>query len=551
MKARHPIASSGQSIPIQNGRRGGSTLLELLLAVSIAGVVAAGIQSSIFVAMKSLPSSTGIAQSSIQSGRTIDQIATELESAIYITEHTATTLGFTLPDRTGDGIPERVRYAWTGVAGGPLTRQYNGGTVVTLAPSANLFTLTPNYTTVSETYTGLAGEDAVESLLIDYSTGTSTSNKNVTSSTSMGQYFTMTLPANAYAWRPTRVQFMAKKSSSNAVTQVQMRPASGSMTPTSTILEQYTLADTSLTSSYAFQSFSFTTLSPIAPGGGICLVLARQSGTTSMVAQDNSGAGELSGLSSWSYSSSKALNCQLFGKLSRSGIPNSYNSNYLTSMGIALRISPTASVLQTTGAALNHPELLSGKWELKFDQTPTTVDMNGDATADWVVHGGGTFNANSLVNGIWTTSGTLLDTAPGNDFAKTTIVDLRLQNTTTGGNGATFAINALRSGTTCAPILAYLKLQADGTQTLTVSKKTNDSTTQTLVNVTGLPGSAVDLHLIIDPIAAAVCIKANGVERGTFAVTRFNSSDASRTVTIGASGSTARFSYASIRVLEQ
>jgi hypothetical protein len=532
-------------------RRRGSTLMELVLSASVAGVVAIGIQSSIFVAMKSLPSSTGNAQSSIQASKLMDQVATELESAIYITEHTATTLGITLPDRNGDGIAERVRYAWSGISGGALTRQYNGGTLVALAGSVNLFTLTPTYASVSETYTGLAGEDPVESLLIDHSTGTSTGNKNVSTSSSYGQYFTMTLPANAYAWRPTRVQFMAKKSSSPAITQVQMRTASTSLTPTTTVLEQYTLADTALTNSQVFQSFNFTTLTPISPGGGICLVLARQSGSTSLVAQDNTGAGELSGLTTWSYSSSKSLNCQLYGKLSRSGQPNSYNSNYLTSMGIALQISSSASVLQTTGIALNHPELLTSKSELKFDQNPTTVDINGDATPDWIVHGGGSFNASTVAGGVWTTTGTLLDTAPGNDFAKTTIVDLRMQNTTIGGNGATFTINALRSGSTCAPILVYLKLQSDGTQTLTVSKKTSDSVTQTLVSVTGLPNQPVDLHLIIDPIAAAVCIKANAVERGTFAVTRFTSSDTSRTASIGASGSTAQFSYAGVRVLEQ
>lgn len=547
MKLRVPRTVSA---PVRQHPRRGMTLLELMVNVSIAGIIVAGIQASIFVALKSLPNANGSAQSSIQSSKIIDQLATELESAIYITEHTATTLGFTLPDRTGDGIPERVRYAWSGVAGGALTRQYNGGTAVTLAAGVNQFTLTPNYTSVAENYTGLAGEDSVESLLIDYSTGTSTGNKNVTSSTSIGQYFTMTLPANAYAWRPTRVQFMAKKSSSPAVTQVQMRTANGNLTPTSTILEQYTLADTALSTAYAFQSVSFNALSPISAGGGICLVLARQSGTTSLVAQDNSGAGELSGLSFWTYSSSKSLNCQLFGKLSRSGMPKSFNSNYLTSMGIGLQISSTSSILQTTGVALNHPELLSGKWELKFDQSPTTVDINGDATPDWTVRGGGTFNPSTLVNGIWTTSGTSLDTAPGNDFATTTVIDVRLQNTTIGGNGATLTMNALRSGATCAPVLVALKLQSDGTQTLTVSKKTNDATTQTLLNVTGLANRAVDLHLIIDPVAMAVCVKANGVERGTFAISRFASSDTSRSVTLGASGSTAQFSYACIRVLE-
>lgn len=546
------IGLRSPTVAAARGRRG-STLIETLLSVAIAGLIAAGIQTSLYVSMKGLPNPEGSAQSTIKASKVVDQLSTELESAVYITEHTATTLGFTLPDRDGDGIAERVRYAWTGTPGGPLTRQYNGGTVTVLSSSVSLFNLTPSYTSVTENYTGLAGEVDTESLLIDYSSGSGTGNRNVTSSSTLGQYFTLTLPANAYAWRPTRVQFMARRSSTPAVTQVQMRTANANLTPTATVLEEYTLSDTALGSSYNWESYSFTQLEPIASGGGICLILKRTSGNTSVVVQENNGTGELTGtiLNIWSYNSNKSLNCQLFGKLSLSGIPKSFNSNYLTAMGISLQIHNAAPVLQTTGVTLNHPELLSGKWELKFDQNPTGVDINGDALGDWNLRSGTTFDMASISNGVWTTTGTQLDTAPDCDFARTTIVDLRLQNTTVGGSGATFAMNALRSGSTCAPILVNLKKQADGTQTLTLSKKISDATPQTLISLTGLAAQFVDLHLIIDPVQSAVCIMVNGVERGTFAVNRFVSADTSRRATIGASGSTAKFSYAAIRVLEQ
>ena len=97
----------------------------------------------------------------------------------------------------------------------------------------------------------------------------------------------------------------------------------------------------------------------------------------------------------------------------------------------------------------------------------------------------------TLVNGVWQTSGTQLNTSPNNDFVKTTVVDVKFQNTSVGGNGATFTINALRSGSSCAPVLAYLKKQTDGTQTLTVSTKITDLLPKTLLNVTGLPSQPV------------------------------------------------------------
>src|SRR4029079_8061258 len=134
-----------------------------------------------------------------------------------------------------------------------------------------------------------------------------------------------------------------------------------------------------------------------------------------------------------------------------------------------------------------------------FSKIPTTVDINGDGAMDIVVHGGGTFDTVMYSTGKWQSAGVQqLDTSPGNDFAKTTIIDGKMQNKTVGGNGAVFTVNALRSGANCAPVIAYLTLQSDGTQTLTLSTKTSDSTTKTLVYIPGLPAQATMLHLIID-----------------------------------------------------
>ena len=364
----------------------------------------------------------------------------------------------------------------------------------------------------------------------------------------------MTLPADVYAWRPTRVQIMAKRNSNPGVTFVQMRPATATLAPSSTVIEHNTLTNSAMAAAYAWKSFSFTKVDPMASGGAICLVFQNQTGAKSATVQSTSVYAGLqktgnSG-STWSYDSGKCLVSQLYGKLTRSGGAQSLNSNYLISLDIALRMISTSPTLQTTAAFLNHPELLSGKWELKFDQNPTSVDTNGDGAGDWTVNGGGTFNMASLVNGVWQTNSTQLNTSPNNDFIKTTIVDLKFQNTSVGGNGATFSIHALRSGDTCAPILAYLKKQLDGTQTLTLATKISDDSSKTLLNITGLPNQQVLLHLIIDPVTSSVSISANEVQYGTFRVAPFVSSDSSRSATIGADGSNAEFTYARVRSLE-
>jgi hypothetical protein len=179
------------------------------------------------------------------------------------------------------------------------------------------------------------------------------------------------------------------------------------------------------------------------------------------------------------------------------------------------------------------------------------VDVNGDGAGDWIVKGGGAFMMSSISDGVWRSGSTQLSTSSNSDFSTTTVVDLKLQNTSAGGNGATFTVNALRSGSKCAPVMAYLMKQTDGTQTLKIFTKVNDAKTQTLLNLAGLSNAPVLLRLIINPTTSSMNIRVNDVQYGTYALTPFPSSDSSRVVTIGPSGSNAEFSYVCIRTLKE
>ena len=551
---RPQVSGRCADVSAQPIRQGGS-LVEVLISVLIAGIIVSGLQGTIAITMRSVPNSDGMASTALRGSQIADRLVTELETAIYVTERSATTFGFIVPDRDSDGIDERIRYAWTGTPGGSLTRQYNSGTVVTLAPQVDLFSLTPAFKSVAETYPSVGAEDATESLLIDTSGTSGLQDNNVTATTWFGQYFTVTLPANSYAWRPTRLQIMARTNSIPGVTSVQMRAATANLTPSGTALEQYPLLDMMMTTSYTWQSFNYSGLAPISSGGAICLAVQQQAGNNSGTFQQTTAFPGLlkstnSG-SSWTYDSGKCLVSRLYGKHIRSSGTQTATSNYLTSLDMALRMTATSPVQRTTAAFLNHPELLADNWELEFDRNPTVVDINGDTIGDWAVHGGSTFSMATLTNGVWRTSNTQLNTRPDRDFTTTTAVDLKVQNTTVGGNGATFTINALRSGSLCAPILVYLRRQTDGTQTLTLATRISDAITKTLINISGLPSQPVLLHLVIAPVTSSVSISVNDVAYGTYGVTPFPSSDSSRFASIAANGSSAEFSYARIRVLEQ
>ncbi len=537
-------------------RRRGFTLVELIVGMAVSSILLLTMGSTVFLAMRVMPSPAKDPQSSIMAGQIMDQMAEELETALSVTQLTATSIAFTVPPRGSDTNPERICYSWSGTPGAPLTRQYNGGAVVTIAPSVNLFSLTPSSGSVQETYPGIATESGTASLLVDCTSASGLNNNQIKSTQNLGQYFKPTVGSTVCGWRATSVQFMAEKGSSPAAALVQMQLSNASLLPTGTIIEQSTLTQSMLsTSSYTWQSLGLTQEPRMAAGSAVCLVLAYQSGSQSAaVVETDNNAGELQSNDQgiWQWQNNNALYSQLYGKLTTSSSSQYCNASYLTTVGIQLQPSATTVPLRTSAAMVNHPELLSTRWELTFNQNPTTLDVNGDGLLDWVVDGGGTFNMASLAANSWTTSGTFLDTSPANNFATTTVVDLRWQNTTTTGNGAVFSINALRSGATCAPVVVYLDLQSDGTQTLTVNEQPTAGNLQNLITIPGLPSGLVDLHLIIDPVSKGICVRVNNVYYGTYPLTLVSTGSSSTFASIGASSnSTAVFTYARIRVLNQ
>ncbi len=255
-------------------RRRAFTLVEMVAAAAITAIILAACVSAVLLAAKAIPDPSDAVSGSISAARITDQIAGELENATLITEQTATSLAFNVPPRGNDSSPERIRYSWSGVAGAPLLRQYNRSAAASVIDRVYQFSVTPTVATSTETYGGVATEDATESLLVDYTSASGPRDQNVSSNNWQGQYFCpASLPTAVVGWRPTRVMFQAKQSSLVGITNVQMLSADANMCPAGSVLEQYMLAGTGLLASYAWQSVSFTQLSRLAPSTGVCLVL--------------------------------------------------------------------------------------------------------------------------------------------------------------------------------------------------------------------------------------------------------------------------------------
>lgn len=536
------------------------TLVELVIGMALASVLLAVLAATVMFSAQALPGANDPAMVTLEAGKALDKIAAEVETAIYISKIDAKTIAFTVAPRNGDAIPERIVYAWSGVPGQPLTRTYNGGPPQTAVDSVYSFNLVQNPQSETESYPGCGVEDANESLLQDLTTQMSVNSQNVTSTQSYGQYLNPSLPAGATAWRLTHFRFSAATPNFlgltiSGVTAVQVALANSAFLPMGNVLEQHPISNYSLAWFQTMQDVYFTSTTPLAEGTPIDALLVFSSGNEGLIAQQTAAeTGELMANSgSWQYYNNSGLICQAYGKLTRSSTTQYATSKYLVSLGIQLQGGsasyPSNPLVQTTVRLLNHPELVSSYWELKFDQDPTQLDANGDGVLDWNVTGGGNFNVSNLSNNLWNLSSTGLTTTTGSDFAGVTVVDLRLQSTSTSGTGTGCALAALRAGTSCVPLAVTLQLQTDGTQTLVLSQNISDLTTVPLLTQTRIPSGLVDLHVVVDPAAKSAALTVNSVPIGTFAVTPYNSSTVGRTCALFANGGSGQFQYARIKVV--
>ncbi len=532
------------------------TLAELAVSIAVMGILMTGLASAVLVATRALPRTDRPADRITQPAETLTRIVSELQGARYVSERSAHAITFTVPDRDGNGSPERIRYAWSGVPGDPLTRQYNAGLSATLLEGVNQFDVACDTRSVTETYPGAPVESA--EVLVDSYTGSGDAkNYNVDKDHWIGQNAQPPVAGSIpglVTWRVTRVRFQAIKSGAiDDQTRVQICVPNADKTPSTTVLEEQLLNENTLTGTYALTNISFQYVAGLAPDQGVCVVLRPLGTNASCQARYDNGSGSdllttSNGGQNWSYYSQKSLQYYLYGKAAMPGPNQSITRTYVTGVRLALCVGANTAARLDAGACLqNAPEVLSAVWEAEFDTNPTTLDFNADGTGDWVRRDGQPFSTASLAQGVWHADCTL-DTTPINSFAELTTAEVRFRNTGVGGNGAVLWINADWAGGTFAPLFAYLQLQGDGTQTLSVYSKRDSSTPVRLMAVTGLPSGFVTLRLLIAPTPNTVNVHVNGAEKGTYVYYTFAQTGSDRFASVLASGSAADFDYVRIHV---
>ncbi len=361
-------AHKGQRLPsaLTIDRRRGLTLLEMVVSMGIMSILAIAIGSAITIASRAIPEEHGPADNAIRAAAVADQLATEIQYAISITARSSNMVEFTVADRDGDEADETIRYAWSGTAGDPLTRQYKGGTVMEIMSNVHQFDLSYDLEVISEETLG--GNESAETLLISHIDIHDLDGRSIKAAEWYGQYFHPSLPADAVSWKVTRVGFYARNAGpedGRAMVQLHL-PTTGNW-PSGVVLEEKSLDENMLTGSYTWQESSFANASGLSPSQGLCLVIKHAAGTeaceiliqddhfyssrTNLIKTTNGGV-------SWTAPSEQSMLFRVYGTVTTTGEPDIQNTYYIRGVRIKLSVSDGAGESVSTGVKiLNKPEI--------------------------------------------------------------------------------------------------------------------------------------------------------------------------------------------------
>jgi len=504
------------------------TLVEMVVAMALLSMIMLAIGSTVVIASFALPSSEDPFTEDNQAQTVLARIASDLSEATYVPERSPTALTLVVHDRDGDGRRERLRYAWSGVAGEPITYQYNDTDPVSLGPPVDQLMFTYDLSVQSEAIPGPAVEDAFETELsrLGGEGGDINSDGNVTVKPDEwhAQLIRPSLAEDATAYRVSRALLRLKRQSPLATGRIGLRRHQPDLTPENPLLSSVTVLAVALPSDFNWYEVGFADAPAIAAGQGVWLSFEKSAlGEVAKIQRDKGGrflATTTDAGSSWSIDYDKGMLHSVYGYVIRQTAPKTVTRRHIDAVSTTLRAAaPGSRSINRRVDLPNRPPVLAGFWESDFGTDPTAIDVNGDGENDWQNDDGSTL-LSQLLGGIWQPDAAI-EARPLSTFDRLTTVDLWLRATATGGAGPGFRLDADRAASTTATLRVEPSLQADGSQTLRLYHHTGNLTRVLLTEVTDLTPGLLKVRLVVDPQLNTVSLWEHGAFHGTFGYARY------------------------------
>lgn len=293
-RAAGPI---GPAPRVRRRARPAFSLVDVVMGIIVASVVAAAIGGVLVLLSKAVPqSASATTPTLVPRARLADDIATELRYATGFSVMEARAVSFTVPDRDADGKDELIRYQWGGNTGDPVTRQYNGSAPVTIAQDIKDLSFTYAKRKVTTTQNVAVPSTSAETLLASFSgwNGITASQSGLTVGTAAwnSQAFRIDpamLPPGAKNLTITRVRLKMKKpllGGADAIVSIHRRQSVGSNLPATSGGQVGSTASINfalLTLSFAWVTATYSDVVFATPETDLCIVIKGPTATSAQV----------------------------------------------------------------------------------------------------------------------------------------------------------------------------------------------------------------------------------------------------------------------------
>lgn len=525
--------------PVRPTGRLGFTLIEMVLSLAVMAILLVAMASAVTVASRAVPDPDGSSAAVATNAAGLQRFRDDLHAAVELTERTDTSVTLVLPDRTGDGLPEVVRYAWSGTAGDPLTRAFNHGDPVDITTAMDDITLTYVTTDHEVVFTGVPVEsgEMVLSSYVDpvWASGSSpTSFYKVTLTNWLGYRLSPTLDPDVVAWYPTRAQFRAKKQSSVSMGTLALEVKDwDESAPGDTVYDQGTLSVASFANNaYLWEEVALSGETRFTPGQtlavthrleGVVLGSAQVSTNTSATpanyfSTSNSGSSWVDNTATGRvehYVYGKQITLASNWKFTRQRVSYVTLSVDLTMNGLADQ--------QVVVSLSNAPDVLDALWATDFAASPETLDLDDDGTADW----GGTASglaAGTVSDGAWSLRRGVTILPDDVDLDDPFTLDLSMRDDLDNDMSGGVILRFDRDASSQAMLMVSVQLD-DEVQTLSVVSVLADGTGEVKSTAYFEEGDWATLRLTVDTTGDRVHVAADGVALGSFAYETVASDD--------------------------
>lgn len=535
--------------------RSGHTLLEMMLSLVLLSIVMASVGSAVMFASNAIPDEDSPVGSMLRDSGVLSRIAEDLALAQFVIEQTDHAVTIVVPDCTGDGIPDRIRYAWSGVRGEPLFYQLNDISAVVLLDSIQAFSL--DYTTANQTQTVMGELDLHGATKIaEYKEDTLVAYTAVTSSDWLGQPIAPTFDDDVVSFRVTKIELHGAEwdgvtDSTDPAVGIEIKgyDAFSGLGATTYTTAQLLRGD--LTGS--LKEAVILSSNPIVAGEKFALICYRDSSTTAGTRLTSNYAAGINKLTSrdsgasWDTDADSSLLYSIWATLTKQDKDLKLTRNHFTTVSIALQSAAVdRSPVTRHVRFLLAPQAVTAFWDADFSADPTQMDSAGDGVADWS-HSGGSLPDGSLASGVWSASG-ILQATPMNSFNTMATADIRMKSET--GEGAlVYGPNRLHDPINLEDpyaFISHLRQDGEGGQELLFYNELTPTTP--IASISGLPQGWIDLRLIVLPDDNAISIHVNGQEAGALKLDRVVDDSPSYTFALGVAGADAAFTSARVRV---